>query len=189
MGWTTSIAPEAAGPELSALYQRIAANARDGRVAALWQALAADPRGLAAFYDQYRAVMAEPAPLTAAQAEMIAIVVSATNGCGYCVAHRGPRLAALAGDDLARAVAADYRTANLTARDRVLLDAAVALTCEPSERTREDVERLREYGFDDAHIVKAAQVAAFYNQANRLVAMLGVELEANREAWRFGQQC
>jgi len=84
--------------------------------------------------------------------------VSATNGCGYCVAHHGPRLVAALGDEsLARAVARDYREANLPARDRVLLDAAVALTCEPSERTKADVERVREYGFDDAAILKASQ--------------------------------
>jgi uncharacterized peroxidase-related enzyme len=133
--------------------------------------------------------MADPSPLTRAQAEMIAVVVSATNGCGYCVAHHGPRLAAALGDEaLARAVAMDYREADLPARDRVLLDHAVAVTCEPAERTSEDVERVREYGFDDAAILKATEIAAYYALTNRLASALGVALEPGVEPWPFGSQ-
>jgi len=115
-------------------------------------------------------------------------VVSATNGCGYCVAHHGPRLAVLVGEPLARAVALDYREANLAARDRVLLDAAVALTCEPAERTSADIERLREYGFDDASILKVTEVAALYNLVNRVASALGVALEDGMAPWEFGAQ-
>jgi uncharacterized peroxidase-related enzyme len=133
--------------------------------------------------------MADPSPLTQAQAELIAVVVSATNGCGYCVARRGPRLAAALGNEqLARAVARDYREANLPARDRVLLDYAVALTCEPAERTRADVERVREYGFDDAAILKATEIAAYYNFINRVASGLGVPLDADLSPWEFGEQ-
>jgi uncharacterized peroxidase-related enzyme len=131
--------------------------------------------------------MAEPAPLSRAQAEAIALVVSATNGCGYCIAHHGPRLAAALGDEaLARAVARDYREADLPARDRVLLDHAVALTCEPAERTEEDLERLREYGFDDPAILKATEIAALFNLVNRLISGLGVKLEDGVAGWEFG---
>jgi uncharacterized peroxidase-related enzyme len=117
---------------------------------------------------------------------MLALVVSATNGCGYCVAHHGRRLARLAGDAVARSVALDYREANLAARDRVLLDAAVALTCEPAERTAADVERVREYGFDDRAILKATEIAALYNLVNRVVSALGVPLEPGLEPWEYG---
>jgi uncharacterized peroxidase-related enzyme len=148
-----------------------------------------DPAGLRSTFDLYRTLMENPAPLSIAQAELIALVVSATNGCGYCVAHHGPRLArALSDEPLARAVARDYREANLAARDRVLLDAAVALSCEPAERTREDVERLREYGFTDEAIVKAVEIAAYYNFSNRVTLALGVELESGIELWGFGAQ-
>ena len=116
-------------------------------------------------------------------------MVSATNGCSYSVAHHGPRLARLLGDEpLARTVALDYREANLAARDRVLLDYAVALTCEPAERKLEDIERAREYGFDDAAIVKATAIAAWYNLVNRVVCALGVSLEPGVEPWEFGEQ-
>jgi len=105
------------------------------------------------------------------------------------VAHHGPRLAKALGDEaLARAVALDYREANLAARDRVLLDHAVALTCEPAERKRDDIERLAEYGFDDAAVLRATEIAAFYGLVNRIVSTLGVTLESDVPAWEFGAQ-
>jgi len=187
--WTRPVAPEAARGDLAKIYERIRAASSRGAVSALWQSCGHDPRGLDALHALYRTLMDDPAPLTRAQAELIAVVVSATNGCGYCVAHHGPKLAAaLADPALARAVARDYREANLPARERVLLDCAVALTCEPSERKLEDIERLREYGFDDAAIVKATEIAAYYNLTNRIACALGVPLEPGLEPWEFGSQ-
>lgn len=188
MSWITRITPEQATGALAALYERIRTRSSAQRVSGVWQAAGLHPAGLDASFAHYRALMDDPSPLTPAQAELIAVVVSATNGCGYCVAHRGPKLARLVGDDLAREVARDYREANLAARDRVLLDAAVALTCEPAERKLEDVERLREYGFDDLAILKATEITAYYNGVNRMACGLGVELESGVEAWEFGAQ-
>ncbi|HEY2955167.1 MAG TPA: peroxidase-related enzyme [Candidatus Eisenbacteria bacterium] len=187
--WTRPVAPAEARGDLAAIYDRIRAASSRGAVAELWQCCGHDPGGLDALHALYRTLMGDPAPLTRAQAELIAVVVSATNGCGYCVAHHGVKLAAALGSEpLARAVARDYREANLAARDRVLLDCAVALTCEPSERKLEDVERLREYGFDDAAIVKATEIAAYYNLTNRIACALGVTLEPGVEPWEFGSQ-
>ena len=188
MSWITPVAPAQAGSQLAPVYERISAQSSSGRISNLWQWWGADPKGLATVHAHYRALMADPEPLSQEQVEMIAVVVSATNGCGYCVAHHAPRLALLTGEAFARAVALDYREANLAARDRVLLDAAVALTCEPAERTRADIDRMREYGFGDAAILKAIEVAALYNLINRVVSSLGVPLEDGLERWEFGAQ-
>jgi len=187
--WIRAIAPEQADSRLAALHARIASASSSGGVADLWRAGGLDPAGLEKTFELYRALMADPTPLTRTQSEAIAVVVSATNGCGYCVAHHGPKLAAaLADDSLARAIAMDYRRTNLPARDRILLDYAVALTCEPEERTAADVERLREYGFDDRQILKATEITAYYNLTNRLALALGVTLERGLAAWEFGAQ-
>ena len=189
MTWIRSIPETEAPDEIRALYGRMREASASGRVSHLWQAGGLDRAGLEKLFDLYRALMADPAPLAHAQSEAIAVVVSATNGCGYCVTHHGPKLAAALGDEaLARAVAMDYRTANLPARDRVLLDYAVALTCEPEERTAADVDRLREYGFDDPQILKGTEIAAYYNLSNRLVLALGVTLEPGSPGWEFGSQ-
>ena len=187
MTWTRPVPPDA--PDAPAAYAAIRAHSTRGSVSNLWQTLGLDGPGLEGSHAHYRALMADPAPLTTAQVAMLALAVSCVNGCAYCVAHQGPRLAAALGDEaMARAIALDYRTANLRAQDRVLIDYAVALTCEPSERKREDVERLREYGFDDLGIVKATEIVAYYNAANRVANGLGVEIESGLEPWVFGSQ-
>ncbi len=187
MSWIESVAPAAARGTLRDLMARIGERQGSGRVGSLWRACGLDPAGLAALFELVRALMDRPEPLGRAQAEMIAVAVSATNGCGYCVAHHGPKLAAALGDEeLARSVARDWREADLAARDRVLIDYAVALTCEPAERTSGDVERLREYGFADAAILRATEIAALFNLINRLASGLGVPLEDGVEPWAFG---
>ena len=187
MSWTRAITPQTADGPVRSVFERIASLHPSRRVGHLWQACAPDPVSLDALFTLVRALLDEPAPLSHAQAEAIVVVVSATNGCGYCIAHHGPRLAAALGNEpLARAVARDYREADLPARDRVLLDHAVALTCEPAERAEEDVERLREYGFDDLAILKATEIAALFNLVNRLIGSLGVKLEDGAAAWEFG---
>jgi uncharacterized peroxidase-related enzyme len=189
LSWIRSVEPAEAPPEVRPIYEAAQARSSRGEIAALWRTLGLDPVGLDAAFRHYRALMDDPTPLSRAQAEMIAVVVSATNGCGYCVAHHGPRLArALADEGLARAVAADYREANLTARDRVLLDYAVSLTCEPSERTQADVERVREYGFDDKAILRITEIAAYYGFINRVASALGVVPEPGVEPWEYGAQ-
>lgn len=188
-GWIREADVDNATPALAEVFARVQDVSSRGRVSNLWRSFGLDPAGLGAAFAHARALMDDPAPLSTAQAELIALVVSATNGCTYCVAHHGPKLARALGDEpLARAVALDYREANLAARDRVLLDYAVALTCEPSERTLEDVERVREYGFDDAAILKATAIAAYYNFVNRMASALGVALEADVPEWVFGSQ-
>ena len=189
MSWIRTVSPEAAEGAVGSLYERIRARHPARTVTNAWQAFSLDPAALDPLFTLVRTLMDEPAPLTRVQAEAIVVAVSATNGCGYCVTHHGRRLAVALGDEaLARAVARDYREADLPARDRVLLDHAVALTCEPGERTEEDVERLREYGFDDAAILKATEIAALFNLVNRLISGLGVRLEEDVAAWEFGGQ-
>ncbi len=189
MSWTRTITPQTADGPVRGVFEHISSFHPDRRVGHLWQACAPDPAALDALFRLVRTVMDDPAPLSRAQAEAIAVAVSAVNGCGYCVAHHGRRLAAALGDEpLARAVARDYREADLPAWDRVLLDHAVALTCDPAERTEDDVERLREYGFDDLAILKATEITALFNLVNRMVSGLGVQLEDGVEAWEFGSQ-
>lgn len=188
MSWLPRISRADASPTLATVYDTITGYSKSGRLSNIWQAWGQDERGLATLHAHYRILMGAPEPLTAAQADMIGLVVSATNGCTYCVTHSGQRLAALVGDELARAIALDYRSANLTAADRVLLDAAVAMTCEPCERTAADVERLREYGFDDAAIARTFGIASFYNLVNRMACAFGVPLEDGVTAWEYGTQ-
>jgi uncharacterized peroxidase-related enzyme len=75
------------------------------------------------------------------------------------------------------AVTTDYRTAALDPADRQMLDFAVKLTRTPWQMTAEDVEGLREVGFDDVAIHDIVQVCALFNYYNRLADGLGIEPE------------
>lgn len=58
-----------------------------------------------------------------------------------------------------------------------MLEYAAKLTKSPAAVTREDVEALREAGFDDRGILDVAQVVSYFNFVNRMAEGLGVELE------------
>jgi uncharacterized peroxidase-related enzyme len=179
MAWIRSVPDGREPAEAKPVYDHIRSSSSSGRVSNLFQALGAHPPALDLTYRLYRELLFGASPLSRAQRELVAVVVSATNGCGYCVKHHTDKLAAEYGDAaLARQAASDYREADLPAADRALADYAVALTCEPDERTAQDVERLRDYGFGDEAILHATLVAAYYNLVNRIASGLGVELEA-----------
>lgn len=80
---------------------------------------------------------------------------------------------------LVAAVAADYRTAPITDADRAMLAYVERLTRTPASVTAEDVNALRQAGFDDAAILDICQVAAYFAFVNRMADGLGVELEAS----------
>ncbi len=75
------------------------------------------------------------------------------------------------------AIEEDYRDADLSPRERAILDYAVKLTLRPSVMQRSDVAGLREAGLSDAEILDVCQVTSYYNYVNRLADGLGVDLE------------
>ena len=75
------------------------------------------------------------------------------------------------------AIEDDYREADLSPRERAILDYAVKLTLTPSVMQRSDVEGLRGAGLSDAEILDVCQVTSYYNYVNRLADGLGVDLE------------
>ncbi len=75
------------------------------------------------------------------------------------------------------AIEDNYRDADLSRRERTILEYAVKLTLKPSEMQRSDVEGLRGAGLSDAEILDVCQVTSYYNYVNRLADGLGVELE------------
>jgi uncharacterized peroxidase-related enzyme len=92
--------------------------------------------------------------------------------------HHGEALRRLTRDDaLVAQLKEDYRHASLNSPDRAMLDYVVKLTEEPSAMTEEDVETLREGGFEDRAILDIAQVTAYFAFVTRLADGLGVKTE------------
>jgi uncharacterized peroxidase-related enzyme len=79
--------------------------------------------------------------------------------------------------DWADAIRRDWRTAELTPRERALCDYASKLTREPSSMKKEDLTPLRAAGLDDRAILDLAHVVGFFAYTNRLVDGLGCDLE------------
>lgn len=74
-------------------------------------------------------------------------------------------------------VAADWRTSGLDSATETLVEFGIKLTLDPSEIVSDDVERLREAGFDDVGISSCVQVVAYFNYINRVAEGLGVDYE------------
>ena len=116
----------------------------------------------------------EESALSRKEREMIAVTVSAENSCEYCLASHGAYLREITGDPaFTDLLTHNYRRAELSARERALLDFAVAMTGESYKMTEADLAPLRALGLSDEAIFEAAQVAAMFNFTNRLANALG----------------
>jgi uncharacterized peroxidase-related enzyme len=107
--------------------------------------------------------------------ELIAVVVSAQNGCGLCEVHHTSALGdALDDRTRARRIALDHHLAPLTERERALADFALKITINPKDVGAADLERLRTVGLSDPDIVEALETSAWFNHTNRIFISLGV---------------
>jgi uncharacterized peroxidase-related enzyme len=107
--------------------------------------------------------------------ELIAVVVSAQNGCGLCEVHHTNALGDVLDDRTrARRIALDHHLAPLTERERALADFALKVTANPKDVGTADLERLRAVGLSDPDIVEALEKSAWFNQTNRIFISLCV---------------
>lgn len=119
-------------------------------------------------------LMTPSAGLSKADREMVAVVVSAANDCLYCMTSHGYAVRVLLADPVtAERILLDYHRAGLDARTLVMLDYAVKITRHPAACDLQDIERLRQHGFQDEDIWDIAEIAAMYNYTNRLASAAG----------------
>ncbi len=132
------------------------------------------PGRLLAWNAHYEEAMRGDSTLTKAEREMIAVVVSVTNDCAYCIAAHSAALRKLTKDPaLADQIAADYAEADIPERMHRALDYAVKLTRVPATMTEGDVEELRAAGWHDEDIMDITEVTALFNFSNRMASGLG----------------
>jgi uncharacterized peroxidase-related enzyme len=107
--------------------------------------------------------------------ELIAVIVSSTNGCGLCEAHHTRALGDVL-DDHGRAqrIALDDHLVELTDRERALADLARKITRDPKSVGPSDFAHLRETGLSDEDILEAVETSAWFNHTNRIFISLGV---------------
>jgi uncharacterized peroxidase-related enzyme len=111
--------------------------------------------------------------LSNADKEMIGLVVSSTNSCCYCLTTHSDALRGLTGDPVwVDKLTYNYRTADLTPKQRALCDYAYFVTAYPQEVSTDQVDKLRKAGFNDHEILEAAFVAGFFNYTNRWISTI-----------------
>jgi uncharacterized peroxidase-related enzyme len=115
--------------------------------------------------------MLAPSGLSKLEREMIAVVVSSQNRCYYCLTAHGAAVRVYSGDPaLGEKMVMNYRAANLTKKQRAMLDFAVKMTLESHAIEDADRDALRRTGWTDRDIFDIAAVAGFYNMSNRVAS-------------------
>lgn len=132
-------------------------------------AYTARPDKFRTFTRFYNQLMLGDSGLSKLEREMIAVAVSSANRCYYCLVAHGQAVRELSDDpQLGEMMAMNYRVAELSDRQRAMLDFAWKLTATPHDVGEADRQALRGVGFTEADIFDICDVAAFFNYTNRM---------------------
>jgi uncharacterized peroxidase-related enzyme len=154
-------------PGLRGLFAK--ARERLGFVPNVFRVYAFRPERLSAWFAHFRQLHEPSEHLSAADREMIAVVVSSANGCLYCLVAHGAALREELGDPvLGERVSYDWRRAELDPRASAICAYAEKLTLRPREVTREDLQSLLDVGLTLEEAWDVAEISAMYNLTNRM---------------------
>ena len=164
----------------------LAVQEKSGFVPNVFLALAHRPDEFRAFFAYHDALMEKEGGLTKAEREMIVVVSSAANECHYCVVAHGAILRVRAKNPLiADQIAINYRKADVTSRQRIMLDFAMKVALRSQDISDADFETLRAAGFTDEDIWDIGAIAAFFGLSNRMANL--VNLRPNDEFYLLGR--
>jgi 4-carboxymuconolactone decarboxylase len=178
-------------PELEAMpddiRQRIlSVREKSGFIPNVFLVLARRPDEFRAFFAYHDALMEKPGGLSKAEREMIVVATSAANRCPYCVVAHGAILRIRAKDPLiADQVAVNYRAADLTPRQRAILDFAMKVSAQADALEDADFAALAEHGLDQEDAWDVAAIAAFFALSNRLAH--ATAMRPNVEFYNLGR--
>jgi len=179
-------------PDINALPDDIkqmilAVQEKAGFVPNVFLTLAHRPAEFRAFFAYHDALMVkETGSLTKADREMIVTATSAKNGCLYCVVAHGALLRIYAKQPLvADQVAVNHLKADITPRQKAMLDFAIKVCLRSHEVGDEDYEALRAHGFDDEDIWDIAAITAFFGLSNRMANV--ISMRPNDEFFLMGR--
>lgn len=159
---------------------------RTGFVPNVFLALSHRPDELRAFMAYHDALMEREGGLSKADREMVVVATSANNDCQYCVVAHGAILRIRARDPLiADQVAVNYREADITDAQKVMLDFALKVADDSRSISDEDFEVLRSHGFDDEDIWDIASISSLFGLSNRMANFLS--MRPNDEFYAMGR--
>ncbi len=168
-------------PELSGLPEDMRARILEvqdkaGFVPNVFLVLAHRPAEWRAFMAYHDALLLkETGSLTKGEREMIIVATSAANQCLYCVVAHGAILRVYEKKPLiADQVAVNYRKADITPRQRAMLDFAMKVCTHSAAVEEADFAALRVHGFDDEDIWDIGAITAFFGLSNRMANLTGM---------------
>jgi uncharacterized peroxidase-related enzyme len=158
-----------------------------GFVPNVFLTLAHRPAEFRAFFAYHDALMLkETGNLTKADREMIVTATSAKNDCLYCVVAHGALLRIYAKNPLvADQVAINHLKADITPRQKAMLDFSVKVCLDSASVNESDYTKLHAHGFDDEDIWDIATITAFFGMSNRIANSIG--MRPNTEFYLMGR--
>ncbi len=180
MAYINVIEPENAEGTLSEVYDEIIS--KRGKIANVIKAQSLNPTSMQQHLDLYMTLMFGSSKLKRYQREMIAVVVSSANNCDYCLTHHSAALNLFWKDDgKIVQLQDDFNKVNLSQEDHLICQLAVDLTKNPGNDGRdEQINMLKEAGFDDGTILDITLIISYFNFVNRMVLGLGVSLDMDK---------
>ena len=164
----------------------LAVQEKAGFIPNVFLALAHRPDEFRAFFAYHDALMDKPGGLTKAEREMIVVATSSANQCHYCVIAHGAILRIRAKNpQIADQIAVNYRKADITPRQRAMLDFAMKVSQEANTVSEADFAAVAGHGFSDDDIWDIAAIAAFFALSNRMANVTA--MRPNDEFYMMGR--
>lgn len=160
--------------------------ARSGFVPNVFLTLAHRPDECRAFFAYHDALMLRPSGLSKGEKEMIVVATSGANRCLYCVVAHGAILRIYEKAPLlADQVAVNHHKADLSPRQKAMLDFALKVCLQSAEVGDADFETLRGHGFSDEDIWDIGAITAFFGLSNRMANL--ISMRPNDEFFLMGR--
>lgn len=157
-----------------------------GFVPNVFLVLAHRPEEFRAFFAYHDALMEKEGGLSKAEREMIVVATSAVNQCPYCVIAHGALVRIFSKNPrLADQVAVNHQSAEISERQRAMLDFALKVAGSSAHVGEADFQTLRAVGFSDEDIWDIGAIAAFFALSNRMAGLTG--MWANEEFYLMGR--
>jgi uncharacterized peroxidase-related enzyme len=164
----------------------LAVQEKSGFVPNVFLALARRPDEFRAFFAYHDALMEKEGGLSKAEREMIVVATSGANQCQYCVVAHGAILRIRAKNPrVADQVAINHRKAEITDRQRAMLDFALKVALDSARIDEADYAALADHGFSDEDAWDIAAIAAFFAMSNRIASAFS--LRPNDEFYLLGR--
>jgi uncharacterized peroxidase-related enzyme len=188
---TQPIAKRFPAPSIASLPDDIrtrilAVQEKSGFVPNVFLTLAYRPDEFRAFFAYHDALMEKDGGLTKAEREMIVVATSSANQCHYCVIAHGAILRIRAKNpQIADQIAINYRKADITPRQKAMLDFAMKVSAEAQKISEADFASIASHGFGDDDIWDIAAISAFFALSNRMANVTA--MRPNDEFYMMGR--